>query len=72
MNVLDQISAQIMTLQSGERWTISAYDLFLSRADFQSISVFLSRESENGLFSIDLPHGLCNWFERTSFTITKL
>ena len=71
MTALNQISNRISTLDSGERWTISVQDLLLSRSDFQSISVFLDRESEKGLFSVDSPNPLSSWFERTSLTITK-
>ncbi|TCM71127.1 hypothetical protein EC844_101415 [Acinetobacter calcoaceticus] len=71
MDVLNQVLTRISTLRAGEKWTVSAQDLFLSRVDFQSISVFLSRESEKGLFSVDLPSGLANWFERSTFTIIK-
>jgi len=71
MTVLNQISNRISALDAGERWTISVQELLLSRADFQSISIFLSRESEKGLFSIDQHNPLATWFERTSLTITK-
>lgn len=71
MTVLNQISNRITTLNSGESWTISVQDLLLSRSDFQSISVFLRRESEKGLFSVDAQKSLKNWFECTSLTITK-
>ncbi|OTG91707.1 hypothetical protein [Acinetobacter sp. ANC 3832] len=71
MDMLNQISNRIATLNSGEKWTVSAQELLISRADFQSISVFFSRESEKGQFSIDLPSSLRTWFEQTSFTIIK-
>ena len=71
MDLLNQISKKIAGLQAGEKWTVSAQDLLISRADFQSISVFLSRESEKGLFIVDVPTSLKNWFERTSLTIVK-
>ena len=71
MDLLNQISKKIAGLQAGEKWTVSAQDLLISRADFQSISVFLSRESEKGLFTVDVPTSLKNWFERTSLTIVK-
>ena len=71
MDLLNQISKKIAGLQAGEKWTVSAQDLLISRADFQSISVFLSRESERGLFIVDVPTSLKSWFERTSLTIVK-
>ncbi len=71
MDLLNQISKKIAGLQAGEKWTVSAQDLLISRADFQSISVFLSRESEKGLFIVDVPTSLKSWFERTSLTIVK-
>ena len=71
MDLLNQISKKIAGLQAGEKWTVSAQDLLISRTDFQSISVFLSRESEKGLFIVDVPTSLKSWFERTSLTIVK-
>ena len=71
MDLLNQNSKKIAGLQAGEKWTVSAQDLLISRADFQSISVFLSRESEKGLFIVDVPTSLKSWFERTSLTIVK-
>ncbi|KAF1020546.1 MAG: hypothetical protein GAK29_03598 [Acinetobacter bereziniae] len=52
MDLLKQVSNQIAQLRSGEKWTLSIQDLFISRADFQSLSVFLCRESEKGSFSL--------------------
>lgn len=71
MNMLNQISEQIAVLNSGEKWTVSAQDLMISRADFHSISVFLTRESEKGIFSIDQDLLQNTWFKPTALTITK-
>ena len=71
MDLLNQISNKISALHSGEKCTISVQDLQISRNDFQSMSVFLSRESEKGLFSIDLSQPVKTWFEQTSVTIIK-
>ncbi len=71
MKMLDDISKQISTLNSGEKLTVSAQELLISRGDFQAVSVFLSRESEKGQFSIDVPQDLKPWFGQTSITIIK-
>lgn len=55
MDIIQQINQKISTLAVGETWKISAKDLWLSHSDFHSISVYLSRESEKGQFSINLP-----------------
>lgn len=72
MNVFNQIIKRIATLHTGEQWTLTASDLFLSRADFLPISVFLKRESKNGFFSVDLHHDNINNFSCSSLTIIKL
>ncbi|WP_071890146.1 hypothetical protein [Acinetobacter larvae] len=71
MDVLQKICNQIILLNTGEHWTLSAQELFISRSDFHSISVFLSRESEKGAFSLTaLPS--CNPLDlSTSLTIIK-
>lgn len=71
MDMLNQISNRIATLSSGETMTLTAQNLLISRGDFQAISVYLSRESEKGQFSIDLPKRLATWFEQTSLTVIK-
>ncbi len=72
MDLLTQISKRIAKLNSGEKWTISAQDLLLSRTDFQSISVYLSRKAaEKGDFSVSTPESLTPWYGNTSFTIIK-
>ncbi len=66
MDILHRISRRIDALPAGEQWVVSAQDLWISRADFQSISVFLSRESQKGGFSVSAP------VERgASVTVTK-
>lgn len=71
MNLLHQISTHINNLHSGEKWTLSAQELFISRADFQSLSLFLSREAEKGEFSIQIPESLRSWLGNTSVTVIK-
>ncbi|MFW2076189.1 hypothetical protein ACG94X_00410 [Acinetobacter sp. ULE_I010] len=71
MDLLNQISNQIEQLNSGEKWTVSVQDLLISRADFQSVSVFLSRESEKGLFSLSDLGTIKARFDQTSLTIIK-
>ncbi|WP_442784386.1 hypothetical protein [Acinetobacter sp. CAAS 2-6] len=72
MDLLTQISARISKLHSGEKWTISAEDLLLSRADFQSISVYFSRKAqEQGDFSVSTPKSVKPWLGSTSLTIIK-
>ncbi|MDQ9023075.1 hypothetical protein ACFODO_16945 [Acinetobacter sichuanensis] len=71
MDMLNQISKQIAVLSSGEKWTVSAQDLLISRSDFHSISVYLVRESQKGIFSIDQIQAKNSWFEQTTLTITK-
>ncbi|WP_448761594.1 hypothetical protein [Acinetobacter tandoii] len=57
MDLLNHVSHRIAALDSGEQWIVSAQKLLISRTDFQSLSIFLSRESEKGHFSIS-PQGL--------------
>ena len=71
MNLLHQIATHINSLNTGEQWTVSAQELFMSRADFQSLSLFLSREAEKGHFSIHIPQSLRSWLEHTSVTVIK-
>jgi hypothetical protein len=71
MDLLNHISNQIARLHSGEKWTVSIQDLLISRVDFQSLSVFLSRESEKGTFSLTDMDKLKSRFEHTSLTIIK-
>ena len=71
MTELNQIWKKIALLSTGETWTISAQDLLISRADFYSISTYLSQEAVNGKFTIEIPKQNNAWFNQTSFTITK-
>lgn len=71
MTELNRIWDKIARLSVGETWTISAQDLLISRADFYSISTYLSRESEKGKYTIEMPQQSASWFNNTSFTITK-
>ncbi|AXY55474.1 hypothetical protein CDG60_01970 [Acinetobacter chinensis] len=52
MDILNRLSTQISALATGEQWIVSAQDLMISRTDFQSLSVYLSRESQSGSFSV--------------------
>lgn len=71
MDPLNQISHRISQLHSGEQWTISAQDLLISRTDFQSISIFLNRESNKGDFSVLKVENPVPRFGLTSLTIIK-
>ncbi len=71
MNLLNQIATHIHTLNSGEQWTVTAQELLISRADFQSLSVFLSREAEKGEFSLQISDTLRSWLGCTSVTVIK-
>lgn len=71
MDLLNQISNRIAQLSSGEKWTVSVQDLWISRVDFQSLAVFLFRESENGTFSLTEVEKTQTRFGRTSLTIIK-
>ncbi|WP_218665720.1 MULTISPECIES: hypothetical protein [Acinetobacter] len=71
MNILSNISAQIAQLTTGETWTLSAQDLYMSRDDFSSLSIFLKQESQNGTFSVAVPETLKSWLGSTSLTVTK-
>ena len=71
MNILSNISAQIAQLTTGETWTLSAQDLYMSRDDFSSLSIFLKQISRNGTFSVAIPETLKSWLGSTSLTVTK-
>ena len=71
MNILSNISAQIAQLTTGETWTLSAQDIYMSRDDFSSLSIFLKQESQNGTFSVAIPETLKSWLGSTSLTVTK-
>ena len=71
MNILSNISAQIAQLTTGETWTLSTQDLYMSRDDFSSLSIFLKQESQNGTFSVAIPETLKSWLGSTSLTVTK-
>lgn len=71
MDLPYQISNRIAQLNSGEKWTVSIQDLLISRADFQSLSVFLHRESEKGTFSLGDSEKTKLRFGLTSLTIIK-
>ena len=71
IDLLNQISNRIAQLSSGEKWTVSIQDLWISRTDFQSLAVFLCRESENGTFSFTEIEKTTPRFDRTSLTIIK-
>ncbi|MBK0064692.1 MULTISPECIES: hypothetical protein [unclassified Acinetobacter] len=71
MNILSNISEQIAQLNTGETWTLSAQDLYMSRNDFSSLSIFLKNESQNGTFSVNIPETLKSGLGSTSLTVTK-
>ena len=70
MDTLNRISNHIHQLHTGEQWTLSVQDLLISRTDFQSISIFLSRESGKGHFSL-LEGQTNSHIGHTSLTIIK-
>ncbi|MHA3893430.1 hypothetical protein [Acinetobacter sp. GXMZU3951] len=71
MDLLNHVSRRIASLDSGEQWIVSAQQLLISRADFQSLSVFLSRESEKGHFSL-APHSIpFTWHNEPEVTVIK-
>ena len=71
MDILNQVSAKIAALDSGDQWVLTAKELWMSRADFQSLSVYLSREAAQGDFSIDLAQNMPAWLGHSSVTVTK-
>lgn len=71
MDILHSITKTISALPAGEKWEITAQNLWLSHADFQSISVYLCRESEKGHFSITNTADLSTLIGNTSLWVTK-
>lgn len=71
MDLLNHVSHRIAALDSGEQWIVSAQKLLISRTDFQSLSVFLSRESEKGLFSLSPQEFSATWHDEPVVTIIK-
>lgn len=71
MDMLNQISDRIAQLNAGEKWTVSVHDLLISRTDFHSISIFLTRESEKGTFSLTDHDAIRPHLGHTSLTIIK-
>lgn len=71
MTILNRVSAKIDTLNSGEQWVITAQDLWMSRSDFHSLSVYLSRESMNGHFSVQTQEPKLAWLGATSLKVIK-
>jgi len=55
MDILNQISTQIAALNSGEKWHLSAQDLFISHADFHSLSIYISREANHHYQTLKKP-----------------
>ena len=50
MVLLKRISTQIAALDAGEKWSISAQDLWISHAEFHSVSIYISREAQKNNF----------------------
>ena len=71
MDILNQVSAKIAALNSGDQWVLTAQDLWISRADFQSLAVYLSYQADQGSYSVDLIKQIPNWIGGTSLTVTK-
>lgn len=71
MDILTKISAKIDHLNAGEQWSIRAQDLWISRADFQSLSMYLSKEAEKGEFSIQSNDTFSPRLGGTELIVTK-
>jgi hypothetical protein len=71
MNVLNHVATKIAGLASGEQWVITAQELWLSRSDFQAVSVYLCREAAQGTFSV-APQGTSSaWLGATALKVIK-
>ncbi len=71
MNILNQVSAKIAALDSGEQWILTPQNLWMSRADFQSLSVYLSQYANQGNYSINCAKQSSAWLGHTSLTVIK-
>ena len=71
MDILTKISGKIDHLNTGEQWSIRAQDLWISRADFQSLSMYLSKEAEKGEFSIQTNDTFSSRLGGTELIVTK-
>lgn len=71
MDILHQISKQVEQLNQGEQWTFSAQELYMSHNDFNSLSILLTRESENRDFTITRTQHNKPWVGTQSVTLTK-
>ena len=71
MDILTKISGKIDHLNTGEQWSIRAQDLWISRADFQSLSMYLSIEAEKGKFSIQSNDTFSPRLGGTELIVTK-
>lgn len=71
MDILTKISGKIDHLNTGEQWSIRAQDLWISRADFQSLSMYLSKEAEKGKFSIQTNDTFSSRLGGTELIVTK-
>ena len=71
MDILTKISGKIDHLNAGEQWSIRAQDLWISRADFQSLSMYLSKEAEKGKFSIQSKDTFSPRLGGTELIVTK-
>ncbi len=71
MDILTKISGKIDHLNAGEQWSIRAQDLWISRADFQSLSMYLSKEAEKGEFSIQSNDTFSPRLGGTELIVTK-
>ena len=71
MDILTKISGKIDHLNTGEQWSIRAQDLWISRADFQSLSIYLTKEAEKGKFSIQSKDTFSPRLGGTELIVTK-
>lgn len=70
MDLTQHVSDRISALNVGESMTISVQELLISRTDFQSIALFLLKESKKGMFSVCSSQQSPE-LQRTSLTINK-
>ena len=71
MDILTKISGKIDHLNAGEQWSIRAQDFWISRTDFQSLSMYLSKEAEKGKFSIQSKDTFSPRLGGTELIVTK-
>ena len=71
MDILHSITKTISALPAGEKWEITAQNLWLRRAEVQCISVYLCREYEKGHVCITHTTEISIPIGNTSHWVTK-